>query len=172
MCPIGQVKDHPNAAICDHAPHVMEGRAVGAVDLTQGLSHPRVELATIRALVLELDQRSRRDPEGSTPTRKQHRLDAAEVDKLVQAYREGARIVDLATVFGVSRYTVGQHLDRRGVVRRPKAAGLIALDEAATLYADGWSLSRLAARYEVDAGTVRTALLGIGVQTRPRPGRS
>jgi hypothetical protein len=33
MCPIGQVRDHPNTAICDHAPHVMEGRAVGAVEL-------------------------------------------------------------------------------------------------------------------------------------------
>jgi hypothetical protein len=43
------------------------------------------------------------------------------------------------------------------------------IQEAITLYGDGWSLARIATRFGVDPESVRYRLLQRGVTLRPRP---
>jgi DNA-directed RNA polymerase specialized sigma24 family protein len=100
----------------------------------------------------------------------QHRLDLTEIDQLVQSYREGAGVKELATMFGISRQTVSDHLDRAAVERRRRGLTEKEILKAAVLYGEGWSLKRLGDRFGIDAETVRQALLKGGVQMRPRNG--
>jgi lambda repressor-like predicted transcriptional regulator len=90
---------------------------------------------------------------------------------LVAGYLEGRTIAALAEQFGVHKKTVSAHLQRAGVPRRYRLLGDAEVMEAVGLYATGWSLARLEARYEVQPNTVRRALRAAGVATRPRPGR-
>ncbi len=88
---------------------------------------------------------------------------------MLAAYDQGVTIMDLATMFDVSRVTVMSTLNRlgaesrRGIVQRR-------IEEARSLYELGWSLARIGSRYGVYPSTVRDALLRAGVQIRPRAG--
>ena len=129
--------------------------------------------AQLGALLSKASDSSTSDVGGPdrSPRQAQLRLEPAEVDRLVDQYRSGATVRELAAEFGVGRTTVSAHLERRGLPRRYNRLGGDALVEAGRLYRDGWSLARLGERYNVDAGTVRRALLKSGVQTRPRRGQ-
>ena len=85
----------------------------------------------------------------------QRRLSPTDVDDLVDAYRAGASISQLAAGFGVHRTTVAAHLDRLDVPRHHARTAWDdrALEEAAELYAAGLSLADLADRYQIDAAT-------------------
>ena len=80
-------------------------------------------------------------------------------------------ISDLAEMFGISQSAALANLarlgaePRRGIVQRR-------LEEARSLYAHGWSLSRIGRLFGVNPATVRYAFLKAGVQMRPRPGAS
>ena len=95
-------------------------------------------------------------------------LDDQERAQLLAAYTEGVMISDLADMFDLSRTAVMANLtrlgaeSRRGIVQRR-------LEEARSLYAQGWSLSRLGRHFGVNAATVRYTFLKAGVQVRPRP---
>jgi len=92
----------------------------------------------------------------------QRRLVAAEIQELVRAYEAGATIMELRDRLEISRTTVIAHLRRAGVVTRyNRLEGR--RDEAKRLYEQGWSLARVAAHFDVSAGTV---------QKRVQPGRS
>lgn len=129
--------------------------------------------AQLGALVSRASDSSTSDVGGPdrSPRRAQRRLEPAEVDRLVDQYRSGATVRELAAEFSVGRTTVSAHLERRGLPRRYNRLGGDALAEAGCLYGDGWSLAMLGERYGVDPGTVRRALRKSGVQTRPRRGR-
>jgi DNA-directed RNA polymerase specialized sigma24 family protein len=96
----------------------------------------------------------------------QTRLDPYQSNALAMAYRGGKTIKELACIFGVHRVTVGSLLRRHGV--EPHEIGLTDMEvaEACRLYPDGWSLARLAERYDVDDMTVRRHLLQAGVEMR------
>ena len=79
--------------------------------------------------------------------------------------------MELAARFGVHQATVTFHLNRAQVERHKRRRERVRDDEAITLYQAGWSLARLAARYDVSAGTIRILLLQAGEKTRPREGR-
>ena len=89
----------------------------------------------------------------------------AEVDELVRTWRAGTGVVKLAAQFGVHRQTVGKHLHARGIDTTAKLTAE-ELAEATELYREGWSLARLAKRYGISDGTVRTRLLEVGVAMR------
>ena len=112
------------------------------------------------------------DLKGRLSNPPQRRLSPTDIDDLVDAYRAGASISQLAAGFGVHRTTVAAHLDRHGVPRHYARTAWDdrALEEAAEMYAAGLSLADVAARFGVDAQTVANRLRRAGRPIRPRRG--
>lgn len=71
-------------------------------------------------------------------------LSAAEVDRLVDDYRSGASVNELAEGYGVRRVTVSAHLTRRGVSRRRPGLGVEEAAEAVKLHLGGDSMRSIA----------------------------
>lgn len=94
------------------------------------------------------------------------RLDAPATTELIDAYRAGVRIKDLARRFDVHRTTVTSLLLRHDVELRPVGLSPDQVRDAARLYRDGWALARLGQKFDVDDMTVRRYLLLAGVVMR------
>jgi hypothetical protein len=92
------------------------------------------------------------------------------VDELVEAYRAGATVFDLAARFSIDRKTVGAHLRRRGVDTKLPGLHPDDVPAAAELYRSGWSLIGIAEKFGTSGNTVRRCLLEAGVELRPRRG--
>ena len=107
----------------------------------------------------------------SRPASRQRRLTKAERQQIVEQYQTGARVKDLAGQFGVRRATIGAVLDQADVLRRPRGLCPAQIDQAVTLYGQGLSLARIGERFDVEAHTVRSALLRRGVRMRDTHGR-
>jgi hypothetical protein len=75
-------------------------------------------------------------------------------------------MTELAKQFGIHRTTVTAILQRVGVEPRRFRLTNEQVVEACRLYPEGWSLARLAERYEVSDMTVRRYLLLAGVVMR------
>ena len=105
------------------------------------------------------------------PRQVQQRLTQEEVDELVRDYETGATIGELAGRFQVHQHTVSAHLERRGVRRRYRLLDDAAVEVAAGLYAEGWSLARVGRHFGVQPGTVLRALRLAKIATRRRVGR-
>jgi transposase-like protein len=103
---------------------------------------------------------------------KQTRLRPEAVDRAVARYLEGATLKEVAAEFGVNRYTVANHLERRGIRRRMKCVPAEQVEIAAKLYGQGLSLNEVADRVGSNRSTIRRALLAAGLPTRPRRGWS
>lgn len=84
----------------------------------------------------------------------------------MERYRAGSTVKELACAFDISRETVGQHLNRRGVERRVQGLQPEDVPQAAELYRTGWSLAKLGEKFGTAANTVRTRLLEVGVKMR------
>lgn len=97
----------------------------------------------------------------------QRRLDEAQTADLVEAYRTGAGVKELAHRFGVHRHTVAAILQRSGIPCHPRGLSPDQLTTAQTLYKAGWSLARLGEKLGVDGTTVWRALVQAGVRMRP-----
>jgi DNA-binding transcriptional ArsR family regulator len=104
------------------------------------------------------------------PCRVFRQLTSGEIDGLVEQYRAGRTVFELAEAFGIHRVTVGQHLRARGIDTKPPAMRDEDVPEAASLYKEGWSLARLAQRFGTTSKSVQTRLLAAGVTMRPRQG--
>jgi hypothetical protein len=102
----------------------------------------------------------------SASRRPQVRLTPELVQQLVADYEAGASMTALADCHGLHRTTVASHLRGAGVEFRRQGLNDGEVREASRLYADGWPLSRLGARYDCAADTVRLALLRAGVSMR------
>ena len=102
---------------------------------------------------------------------RQHRLDRAATRQLVERYRGGSQIKDLATEFDVHRTTITTVLRREQVELRQAGLNASQLEKARTLYRDGWSLARLGEKFGVDGTTVWRQLLLAGVVMRSPNGR-
>jgi DNA-directed RNA polymerase specialized sigma24 family protein len=99
------------------------------------------------------------------------KLTPDEVTTLVERYQGGATVYVLAAEFKIGRETVSRHLRRQGVRLRLDGLDDRQIEEAAVLYAGGWSLARVGKHLGVTGNTVRAALLTRGVQTRDCQGR-
>jgi lambda repressor-like predicted transcriptional regulator len=110
------------------------------------------------------------DTHHTAARRTARQLQPAEVDELERAHRSGTKLRDLATLAGVSTQTISQHLRARGLNTR---RGLAPEDvpAAAELYRSGWSLARIAEKFDTTANTVRRRLLEVGVRMRDTQGR-
>lgn len=97
-------------------------------------------------------------------------LDADQTQALIAAYRAGATVYQLGPQFGIDRRTVGKILRRNDVPTKHPGLTAADLDQAAQLYADGWSLAKIGEQLGVTATTVHRRLRGRGVDMRSTTG--
>jgi hypothetical protein len=109
---------------------------------------------------------TRRRRERHAARQAQVRLDPHQARALATSYRHGKATKELAEQFGIHRTTVTTILQRLGVELRQKGLSDEQVGEACRLYPEGWSLVRLAERYDVTDTTVRRYLLLAGVVMR------
>ena len=96
-------------------------------------------------------------------------LTDGDITELVAACQRGETMRSLAHRFGVHRTTISKHLERVGVIKRPKIKLTgERLAEAVGLYAQGWSTQRIARKLDLGQTTVYDALKNAGVQMRNR----
>jgi DNA-binding transcriptional regulator LsrR (DeoR family) len=106
-------------------------------------------------------------PHERTRSRQAHvRINSHQASALASAYIAGKATNELATRFGIHRATVTAILHRLDVDLRQRGLTDEQVAEACRLYPEGWSLARLAERYDVDDMTVRRYLLLAGVVMR------
>lgn len=86
-------------------------------------------------------------------------LTASEVDRLVDDYRSGASVNELAERYGVHRATVSAHLTRRGTPRRRSGLGVEEAAEVVKLHLGGLSMRAIARSMGLARGAVRAALI-------------
>jgi hypothetical protein len=94
-------------------------------------------------------------------------LRAEELTAMITDYQAGATLSSLAATYGYNRVGISGALKQAGIQIRRKGLTPAQADEAERLYGAGQSLATVAARYGVDAGTVRTRLIKRGVVMRP-----
>lgn len=111
-----------------------------------------------------------RRPRTPLPVRLRKLL-ASEVTQIVDAYRGGSTVGQVAVRFDIDRETVRRILNQAGLVRRPRGLTAEQVDEAVTLYAGGMSLARIGVRFGVNAKNVQRRLLERGVVMRDTHGR-
>jgi transposase len=90
--------------------------------------------------------------------------------ELVDGYRSGKTMKELASDFGIHRNTVSAHLTEHGVPVRRGGLDQAQAAEAVRLYDEGWSSGRLGERFGVSADTVLTVLRRAGASIRPQRG--
>ena len=86
------------------------------------------------------------------------KLKPYEVDELVEQYRAGSSVYQLADRFGIHRSTVGRLLRSRGIDTTAPALTEDQVRRTVQLYADGWSCKKIAKYFGVGAETVRERL--------------
>ncbi len=113
-----------------------------------------------------------RPSEAISPTKKQvqRRLSKNETNDLVAAFLDGAKVTELATVFGIHRDTVSQILNRAGIQRSAVKLNEPTVYRVIELYRAGNSLAKIAPLVGVNPETVRLALIRAEITLRPRRG--
>ena len=113
-----------------------------------------------------------REDKGRLSNPPQRRLSPTDLDDLLEAYKAGATISQLAVEFSIHRTTVASHLDRHGVPRHSEQTAWDdeILTQAAELYASGLSLGGVADQFGIDAQTVANRFRRAGVPVRARRG--
>jgi AraC-like DNA-binding protein len=106
----------------------------------------------------------------STPV--QRRLTDADIDHVIQQYREGDSIDKLAHHYKIHRTTLMHHLAEAGVARRRAVRKMTGqfVAVAAEQYEAGASLAALAGAFGVRERTLAGEFRRAGVVTRPRRG--
>ena len=102
----------------------------------------------------------------TAPRQRQKRLNASEVDEIVEAYLSGLSVYQLSRRFGCHRTTISNHLKSRGVAMRLTPLTESQIDHAIELYGTGLSLAKVGMLVGADAETVRQQLSKRGVQLR------
>ncbi len=102
----------------------------------------------------------------------QRRLTGAEIEQLIQDYREGASIDGLARRYEIHRTTVIRHLDQAGIARRRVVRKMTdeSVAQAAVRYEQGASLAVVAGEFGVHQRTLARELRRAGSLIRPRLG--
>ena len=105
------------------------------------------------------------------PKQVQRRLLPAEIVELVAHYQTGPKVNDLAARYGINRSTVIADINRTRVRRHCPALASEEIAEAAEIYRSGRSLAAIGRQLGVNASTVRTAQVRVGVVMRDCQGR-
>lgn len=103
------------------------------------------------------------------PNRKRRRLHRRHTPAIIEMYRSGLSLDEVAAHFGTTGPTIWRRLNAAGVeTRGPGMALSIDLDPAdvVAVYEAGCTLDEAAALLDVSSGTVRRRLLAAGVSIR------
>src|ERR1022692_2879184 len=120
--------------------------------------------------VLEMVPSGSRQAKVRTLRQVQNRLRSHEIVDMVEQYRGGAKVGELATIFGIHRDTVSAILDRQALSRQRRGIPAEAVRDVIAAYQSGSSLATIGAEMSVDPGTVALTLRRAGVALRPRRG--
>jgi hypothetical protein len=101
----------------------------------------------------------------------QRRLTKPQQAELVERYRSGDLMTELAKRFEIDRRTVSAILKRHEVPTRPQGLSVEQVQDAVLMYAQGNSLAVIGSKLGVDTRTVDHRLQGQGVQMRDTRGR-
>lgn len=102
------------------------------------------------------------------------KLTQEQIDELSSLYQQGQSLPRLATLYGIHRGTVKDHLRRAGIAIRPGNQAKLSdqdKDEIAALYESGHSIHKLALQFGVTDNPVHKALKERGVRMRDPHGR-
>lgn len=125
--------------------------------LTGASSNQAKLIRKLAAALPSLLQRDLEPPDPLPQVRGKHLRDER-LAELLADYAAGLNMRPLAHKYGIHRFTVAAHLRRAGIELRYQGLSDDQVREAAQRYRDGWSLQRLAERYDCTAETVRQAL--------------
>jgi transposase-like protein len=143
------------------------------VDLTGQLSNPPLSLVRLlRGQVPASEpQRTWSGSLTTEPKQRQRRLTQAQQAEVVERYRSGDLMAELAKRFEIDRRTVSAILKRHDVPTHPRGLSTEQIQHAVLMYAQGNSLAVIGAKLGVDSGTVHIRLREQGVQMRDAHGR-
>jgi hypothetical protein len=135
-------------------------RLVTALDEVGGPEKPHVSASTCDAVMA---QSGVVDPALVRLRVKENRiLTPDEVAELVEAYRRGAGVRELARQYEVHRHTVDRHLDRAGIVKRPMVKMTPAvIARAREFQAQGWGAQMIGRELGVSGSAVWKGLRGL-----------
>jgi transposase-like protein len=118
----------------------------------------RLENLLVRAQKDTVERISRPEAKSAKPAPK--KLSAAANEAIVAAYEGGARVVDLARQFGVSKWTINHRLNVAGTDHRPNSMSPEQIDRAVALRASGLSTKKIVPIAGFSEGTIWTELKG------------
>lgn len=99
------------------------------------------------------------------------RLGQERVDELVADYEQGRTTTELTGVYGLSKASVIQLLERNGITLRRQPPTREQVTRSVELYEAGHSLAAIERIVQVPRESIRRALIDAGVTMRPRGGR-
>ncbi|MGR4009856.1 helix-turn-helix domain-containing protein [Leucobacter sp. 1207-22] len=91
---------------------------------------------------------------------------------MVEGYKAGLTVYELAEKHGVHRATASEVLKRNGIAMRRQPPTEAQADEMVRLYQEGLSLRQVGDRLGFNASTVLNKLRARGITTRDSHGRS
>ena len=112
------------------------------------------------------DETARHYEAKRTISQEQTRLTETQIDEVIERYRTGAPLRDLAIEYGCNRNTLSARLKKRGLEPRWRQVTEQDIDEAVRLYESGMSLVRVGERIGISGSAVRNYLLARGVPAR------
>jgi DNA-binding MarR family transcriptional regulator len=95
-------------------------------------------------------------------------MDPGEIDDLVEAYKSGTSIKDLANEFAIDRSTVLKKLQGTGIPRRYPALDPGQCQEVCRLYEEGLNSTEIGELFDVSPDTVLRVIRKNGVSPRQR----
>ncbi len=99
------------------------------------------------------------------------RLTAQELKHAIEVYQSGARVDEVAALFGVHRHTMSTRLKDAGVQLRFAALTPAQIIEAIDLYQQGWSIARVAKHFGKNPRTIHYNLEKADIPRRDTHGR-
>ena len=101
-----------------------------------------------------------------THPKRANRLNDTQLVRLVEQYKSGATVYELASEFAIDRRTVSNHLKQQGVIMRLQPLTEETVDEIVRLYDSGLSMSKVGQQISFSADSVSSHLRKRGVKTR------
>ena len=101
----------------------------------------------------------------------QKRLNSAEIAKIIDSYKSGQTVYELAETFGCHRVTISSQLKANGIKLRRSSPSEEQIDQMVRLYITGLSMKNVGERVGMSAATVMRSLCRRGVETRDPHGR-
>jgi DNA-binding CsgD family transcriptional regulator len=138
----------------------LHGSCYGSVDLRGTNYNTSALVSTLETLLRKLpnpDAALRTSSLRRRPARP-GRLNAKQVQQLVDGYEAGATTYQLGDRFGIDRRTVTAILKHHGVRMRRQGLSPDQIAEAVQLRAAGWTLPQIGKRFGVGTSTVKRRL--------------